>query len=89
MDEPVTLILDSPKRGEGAAHPLAAWRERRGLSQKRFGEMARTAASTISRIENNKMRPKPELVSRIAQATGGEIVLSRRAVRRLLPRGGP
>jgi hypothetical protein len=23
--------------------------------------MARTAASTISRIENNKMRPKPEL----------------------------
>ena len=61
MDEPVTLILDSPKRGEGATHPLAAWRELRGLSQKRFGEMARTAASTISRIENNKMRPKPEL----------------------------
>ena len=62
MDEPVTPILDPPKRGEGAAHPLAAWRERRGLSQKRFGAMARTAASTISRIENKKMRPKPELL---------------------------
>ena len=47
--------------------------------------MAKTAASTICRIENNKMRPKPELVSRIAQATGGEVVLPRHRVRRLLP----
>jgi DNA-binding XRE family transcriptional regulator len=68
-----------------APHPLAVWRERHGLSQKRFAAMARTAASTICRIENNKMRPKPEL-SRIAQATGGEILLPRRSVRCLLPR---
>jgi transcriptional regulator with XRE-family HTH domain len=88
MDEPPPT-LDPPERGEGVAHPLAAWRERRGLSQKRFGEMARTASSSISRIENNKMGPKPELVSRIAQATGGEIVLPRRAIRRLPLRGGP
>jgi hypothetical protein len=89
MDEP-TPELDPRKRrcavsGDGAAHPLAVWRDRHGLSMKKFGQMSRTTASTICRIEHNKLHPSPDLVSRIRQATRGEVVLSPR--RLLLARG--
>jgi transcriptional regulator with XRE-family HTH domain len=68
-------------------HPLALWRERRGLSMEKFGAMAGTTASTICRIEQGKIRPQPELAERIARATGGEVSLRSGVKKRLLPRG--
>jgi transcriptional regulator with XRE-family HTH domain len=49
---------------------IKAARKRAGLSHDRLGAAAGTSRQHLIRLEKNIHRPKPELLARIAEATG-------------------
>ena len=56
-----------------ADHPLTAYRSANGLTQEAFGKLARTSAATVSRVEARTLEPKYELLTRLVEATKGEV----------------
>ena len=52
---------------------LRAFREKRGLSQEDFAKSVGVKKTTISRIESGHRVPSMGLVSRICEATSGEV----------------
>ncbi len=55
------------------AHPLRAWRKRKGFDQAKMAEMVGVAPSMISQIETGKKQPSLALAARIERATDKDI----------------
>jgi transcriptional regulator with XRE-family HTH domain len=53
-------------------HRVQELREQRGWSREQLGVFAGLSASTIGRIENDKIRPRPATIIVLAQALGIE-----------------
>ena len=47
---------------------VAAWRERRALSQRDLARLANVSQFSISRIETGKQRPRPSTLRKLAKA---------------------
>jgi DNA-binding XRE family transcriptional regulator len=59
--EELLAALDAPT-------PLALWRGKRGLTQKRLGEAVGASQSYIADLESNRRKGDAALVKRLAQA---------------------
>lgn len=55
-------------------HPLRAYRQRHGLSQRQMANLLGTTKVTVSRIETGTREPSGDLLRRIAAATMGEVM---------------
>ena len=47
---------------------VAAWRERRALSQRDLARLANVSQFSISRIETGQQRPRPSTLRKLAKA---------------------
>ncbi len=56
-----------------AETPLAAWRRRAGLTRKAFAAQLGLSALTLWRYERKGQVPKPAILARIREATGGAL----------------
>lgn len=53
---------------------ISAERAKRGISMRKLAEKANLDIKTISRVELNIVRPRPQTVGRIARVLGMEVV---------------
>lgn len=54
-------------------HPLAAFREKSGLSRAQIAKLANTTRQTIHRIESGDQTPSLKMVGRFVDVSGGEL----------------
>lgn len=59
-----------PETAPPVGNYLAAWREYRGLTQERLGEMVGASNSKISRIESGETELRPSFARKVAQLLG-------------------
>lgn len=56
-----------------SSHPIRAFRNARGLTQKTFGASVEVGVNTVSRWENGERYPSPAETLRIRKATAGVV----------------
>lgn len=54
-------------------HPLRAWRKKNNLSLEAFGRQIGVNRSTLSYYESRTHIPRPRIMEKIRQATGGAV----------------
>ena len=67
-DEPMLPHDDAIAIIRGELHPVASWREARGLTQAELGSRAGVRGATISDIEASKSAGRFDVMQRIAEA---------------------
>ena len=62
------LPWEMAKRLRRGEHPIAVWRDHRGLTQKALAEQVKMTAAQLSEIENGKKTGSVATLQRLAQA---------------------
>jgi len=57
-------------------HPIKAYRRKHKLTLEQFAERVGTSISTISRIENGKLKPTLDMLHSLVDATDGKVKMA-------------